>query len=261
MFTQSERKNHFRICIVLILFFEFVITAICFYQSVDAYYVKVVDENNNIKYYEQCLTRAEHAHAFKRAEATRTGNDAILAGEIPHSFPFVSWACFAICIPLGVHLFYALAIIKFESTQESKTRDQENRNRQENTREQYDSKIEKILNSFDKMNHNMIAGIAFIFFLGLGMLTNFLSSLGDAALQLLIAYKGYLFAALMIAFIFVFVKMLSNHFLKRDAIIQQAEVEKAYVLSNRNNVPQLEAGQPTLPPIEKKTPIDEIKQS
>jgi hypothetical protein len=247
MFTQSEKKDHFRICIVLILVFEFAITAICFYQSVDEYYVKVVDENNNIKYYEQCLTRSEHAHAFKRAEGTRSDNDAILAGEIPHSFPFVSWAGFAICIPLGIHLFYALAIIKFESTQDSKTTDQEIRNRKENPREQYDSKIEKILSSFDKMNHNMIAGIVFIFFLGLGMFTNFLSSLGDAALQLLIAYKGYIFAALVIVFIFVFVKMLSNHFLKRDAIIQQAEVEKAYVLSNRNNAPHSKWANPPSP--------------
>jgi len=258
MFTQSEKKDHFRICIVLILFFEFAITAICFYQSVDEYYVKVVDEGNNIKYYEQCLTRAEHAHAFKRAEATRSDNDAILAGEIQHSFPFVAWACFAICIPLGIHLFYSLAIIKFESPQDSKTTDQEIRNPKENTREQYDSKIEKILSSFDKMNHNMIAGIVFIFFLGLGMLTTFLSSLGDAALQLLIAYKGYIFAALVIVCIFVFVKTLSNHFLKRDAIIQQAEVEKAYALSNRNNVPRLEVGKPSLPLIEKTTKIDEI---
>ena len=261
MFTQSEKKDHFRICIILILFFEFAITAICFYQSVDEYYVKVIDEDNNIKYYEQCLTRSEHAHAFKRAEATRSGNDAILAGEIPHSFPFVSWACFAICIPLGIHLFYSLAIIKFESAQESKSPDPAIRNHKENPREQYDSKIEKILSSFDKMNHNMIAGIVFIFFLGLGMLTTFLSSLGDAALQLLIAYKGYIFGALVIVCLFVLIKMISNHFLKRDAIIQQAEVEKAYVLSNRNSAPQLGAGKPALPLIEQTNNIDEFKQS
>lgn len=247
MFTNSEKKNHFRICIILIMLFEFTITAIFFYQSVDEYYVKVVDENNNIKYYEQCLTRAEHAHAFKRAEATRSGNDAILAGEIPHAFPFVSWACFAICIPLGIHLFYSLAIMKFESAQESANTDQENRNQPENAREQYDSKIEKILSSFSNMHHNMIGGVVFIFFLGLGMLTTFLASLGDAALQLLIAYKGYFFAVLVIVCIFVLIKMISSHFLKRDAIIQQAEVEKAYALGSRSSVHQLEDGKPLLP--------------
>jgi len=247
MFTKSEKKNHFRICIILIMIFEFTITAICFYQSVDEYYVKVVDAANNIKYYEQCLTRAEHAQAFKRAEATRSGNDAISAGEIPHAFPFVSWACFAICIPLGIHLFYSLAIMKFESGQESATTDQENRNRPENTREQYDSKIEKILSSFNNMHHNMIGGVVFTFFLGLGMLTTFLASLGDAALQLLIAYKGYLFAVLIIVCISVLIKMISNHFLKRDAIIQQAEVEKAYALGSRNSVLQLEGVKPLLP--------------
>ncbi len=253
MFTQSEKKDHFRICIILVLLFEFAITTICFYQSVDEYYVKVVDEDKNVKYYEQCLTRSEHARAFKRAETTRSGNDALLAGEIPHSFPFVSWACFAICIPLGIHLFYSLAIIKFESARESTTTDQESRNPRENPREQYDSKIEKILSSFGNMHHNMIAGIVFTFFLVLGGLTTFLSSLGDAALSLLIEYKGYIFTILIMVCLFVLLKMISNHFLKRDAIIQQAEVEKAYALSNRNIVPQLEAGKPSLPRIEKTT--------
>lgn len=260
MFTQSEKKDHFRICIILVLFFQFALISICFYQSVDEYYVKVVGDDGNIKYYEQCLTRSEHAHAFKRAEATRSGNDAILAGEIQHSFPFVSWACFAICIPLGIHLFYSLAILKFESAQESTATDQEKRNPQENAREHYDSKIEKILSSFGNMHHNMIAGIVFVFFLGLGMLTTFLSSLGDAALQLLIAYKGYLFAILVIICVFVLIRMISNHFLKRDAIIQQSEVEKAYALSNRGIVPQLEAGKPLLPQIEKAIKKEEIKQ-
>ncbi|MCP3955682.1 MAG: hypothetical protein GY697_26220 [Desulfobacterales bacterium] len=252
MFTKSEKKNHFRMCVILIMIFEFAITVICFYQSVDEYYVKVVTEDNDIKYFEQCLTRAEHAHAFKRAEATRSGNDTILAGEIPHSFPFISWACFAICIPLGIHLFYSLAILKFESGQESATTDQESPNRQENAREQYDSKIEKILNSFGNMHHNMIGGIVFIFFLGLGMLTTFLSSVGDATLQLLIAYKGYFFAVMIIVCLFALIKMISNHFLKRDAIIQQAEVEKAYALGSRNSVPLLEVGKPLLPRIDKK---------
>jgi len=106
------------------------------------------------------------------------------------------------------------------------------------------------LSSFGNMHHNMIGGIAFIFFLGLGMLTTFLSSVGDATLQLLIAYKGYLFALLIIVCIFVLIKIISSHFLKRDAIIQQAEVEKAYALGSHKSVPQLEAGKPLLPRIE-----------
>ena len=260
MFTQSEKKNHFRICIILVLFFQFTITAICFYQSVDEYYVKVVDEDNNIKYYEQCLTRAEHARAFERAEAARSVNDAILAGEIQHSFPFVSWACFVICIPLGIHLFYSLAILKFESAQESKTTDQEMRHHHEDAREQYGSKIEKILSSFGNMHYNMIAGIVFIFFLGLGILTSFLSSLGDASLQLLIEYKDYIFAILIIVCIFAFIRMILNHFLKRDAIFQQAEVEKAYALGNRALVPQLEAGKTPQTQVERMARIGETKQ-
>lgn len=248
MFTKSERKIHFKISIVLILLFEAAITAICFYQSVDEYFVKVVDPDNNIKYYEQCLTRSEHAHAFARAEAVKSGQDAILAGVIPHSFPFVSWACFAICIPLGIHLFYSLAILKFESPGESAPADRNDTGTAEGARAQYDTKIEKIINSFSSMHHNMIGGIIFMFFLALGILTTLLSSLGDAALQLLIEYKGYLFAALIIASIFGLIKMVSNHFLKRDVIIQQAEVEKAYALANNAaNVPQLEASKPLLP--------------
>jgi len=252
MFTRSEKKIHFKICVILILLFQAAITAIFFYQSVDEYYVKVVDADNNIKYYEQCLTRSEHDHAFKRAEATRSGEDTILAGEIPHSFSFVAWACFVICIPLGVHLFYSLAVMKFESPPEPAAADRDARGGKEGARAQYDTRIEKIINSFGSMHHNMIGGIIFMFFLALGMLTTFLSSLGDAALKLLIAYKGYLFAVLVVICIFVLIKMISNHFLKRDAIIQQAEVEKTYALSKAPCIPQLEAGKPLLPRIEEK---------
>ena len=254
MFTDSEKKLHFKICVVLILFFEAVVTAICFYQSVDEYFVKVIDDDGNVLYYEQCLTRHEHANAFKRAEATRTSeNDVISAGEISHTFPFVSWACFAICIPLGIHLFYSLAILKFESSNGPDAAQESNgSNGGETGARPFDNRIEKIIDAFGRMHHNMIGGIAFLFFLGLGMLTTFLSSLSDAALQLLIAYKGYIFAGLVLVGIFFLIRMVLNHLLKRDAIIQQAEVEKAYALGRAKNVPLLEAGKPLLPDTERK---------
>lgn len=224
-FTYFIQKNKIILTIIIIALFliELEIFTIAVMKSGHKSMLQVYNDQGNIIYETNGQDLSDfNKHYFEKLFGPFEQYQVkLISQDIP--FPFRAWFVAAAGIPIGIILLFAfiikayLAIFYHKSDETSQL---------DAAQTEYQTRFEKILSMFNRLNIFTIGFLVFIAILAYWVIPNFLVYMGKVGIETLIDYKWvFIVIAISLAGFFIWIVYL-KYLLAKKSIESQTELEK-----------------------------------